>query len=405
MKLHVLTNALAIATAELRNNLTRAMLTALGVLIGVGAVIAMVALGEGATASIEADLSSLGSNLLIISPGAGGAGQMRTQAPALDVRDGVAIAREVPHVAAVAPTSTVPAVFAYGGAEVSSRVYGSTADWFDVMDREVVEGRRPTEGEQRSGAAVCVLGETVREALFGSAVAVGADVRLENLSCEVIGVMEPKGANSMGMDQDDLVMVPLTTVQRRLLGSADVSNVFVSIDDAANLDAAKADITLLMRDRRHISAGSTDDFSITDTREMADMVTGITGLLTAFLGAVAGVSLLVGGIGIMNIMLVSVTERTREIGIRMAVGALEQDVLTQFLVEASLISTLGGFLGIVCGLTGAWAGARWLGVGFVLNVPIALGAVVFSALVGVVFGFYPARRAARMEPIDALRHT
>jgi putative ABC transport system permease protein len=230
-------------------------------------------------------------------------------------------------------------------------------------------------------------------------------VRVDNMSCKVIGLLAPKGANTMGMEQDNLIFAPLATVQRRLLGNTDVSTIYITVDHAENIEAVQQSLTALMRQRRNVPANTSDNFSVRDTREMAAMVTGITSVLTLFLGAVAGVSLLVGGFGIMNIMLVSVTERTREIGIRMAIGALEGDVLTQFLVEASMLSAMGGLLGVGLGLLGAWAGSAAMGVPFVFNAPVALGALLFSALVGVLFGWYPARRAARMEPIDALRHT
>jgi len=400
----VVWNALVIAATEIRRNLTRAMLTALGVLIGVAAVIAMVGLGEGATASIQDDLASIGNNMLIVSASTGSQ-QMRTQTPPFSERDADAIRAQVPNVLHVAPANQVPATVAYASSEVQTRVHGTTASWFRVLERAIDQGRLPTEAEEKSGAAVCVIGATIQRALFGAESPLGAQIRVETMSCQVIGTIRAKGANTMGMDQDDMVVAPLATVQRRLIGGADVTSIFVSADHADHIDRVKSDLERLMRQRRRLGPNSSDNFSITDTREMASMVSGITGLLTAFLGAVAGVSLIVGGIGIMNIMLVSVTERTREIGIRMAVGALERDVLTQFLVEAALISTLGGILGVWFGILGAFIGAKALGVGFVLNLPVTLGAVLFSALVGLGFGFYPARRAARMEPIDALRHT
>ncbi|MCB9760298.1 MAG: ABC transporter permease [Alphaproteobacteria bacterium] len=398
-------NAVRIALTEIGRNLTRSLLTALGIMIGVAAVIAMVGLGQGTTASIEADLASMGNNLLILSPGSGHGPAARTPAPPFTARDAEVIAQQVPQVLAIAPTVNASATLVFGGEEVDSVVYGSTRAWFQVMNRELAEGRLPTLGEERAGAAVCVLGETVRSTLFGGESAVGAELRVGKMSCRVIGLARAKGANTMGMDQDDFVFTPMATVQRRLLGTTDVSVIYLSVDHPDHIDVVKEEATALMRQRRHIAANSTDNFTVRDTRELAQMVTGITTVLTAFLGAVAGVSLLVGGIGIMNIMLVSVTERTREIGIRMAVGALERDVLTQFLVEAGMLAAMGGVVGVAVGLLGAWIGARALGVPFVFNLPVTLGAVGFSALVGVVFGWYPARRAARMEPIDALRHT
>lgn len=398
-------NSFRIAISEIARNFTRSVLTALGILIGVAAVIAMVGVGQGATAAITDDLSSIGNNLLILSPGTGRGPSPRTQAPSFTARDAEAIVQQVGHVTAVAPTSTVAATVVVGGEETVTSVQGSTRAWFDVMDRTVANGRMPTLGEERAGAATCVLGASVADELFAGENPVGANIRIASTSCRVVGVTEPKGANMMGMDQDDYVYTSLATVQRRFSGSADVDSIYISVDRTDNIDRVKAEVEALLRQRRNIADNATDNFTVHDTREMAQMVTGVTGTLTAFLGAVAGISLLVGGIGIMNIMLVSVTERTREIGIRMAIGAQERDVLTQFLVEAGLLSALGGVAGVTVGLLGSWVGARLLEVPFVFNLPITLGAVVFSALVGVAFGWYPARRAARMEPIDALRHT
>ena len=402
----MLMNAFRIAVTEIFRNLTRSMLTALGILIGVAAVIAMVGLGQGATAAIEGDLEAMGNNLIFVTPGVSQRGPSpRAQAPPLTVRDAEAIRQQVSHVVAVTPVANAAATLVYGDEEVDTTVNGGGLDWFAVADWEVVEGRKPTQGEMISGAAVCVLGDTVREALFGGEAALGAKIRVNKMSCEVIGLTEVKGTNTMGMEQDDFVFVPIATAHRRLLGNTDVSSILVSADHTSNIDSVTQETESLLRQRRNIASNTSDNFSVSDTREMAEMIRGITNILTAFLGAVAGVSLLVGGIGIMNIMLVSVTERTREIGIRMAIGALERDVLTQFLVEAGLLSAMGGGLGVAMGLLGSWGGAKLMDVPFVFNMPVTLGALLFSAVVGVVFGWYPARKAARMEPIDALRHT
>ncbi len=402
----MLMNAFRIAVTEIFRNLTRSMLTALGILIGVAAVIAMVGLGQGATAAIEGDLEAMGNNLIFVTPGVSQRGPSpRAQAPPLTVRDAEAIRQQVSHVVAVTPVANAAATLVYGDEEVDTTVNGGGLDWFAVADWEVVEGRKPTQGEMISGAAVCVLGDTVREALFGGEAALGAKIRVNKMSCEVIGLTEVKGTNTMGMEQDDFVFVPIATAHRRLLGNTDVSSILVSADHTSNIDSVTQETESLLRQRRNIASNTSDNFSVSDTREMAEMIRGITNILTAFLGAVAGVSLLVGGIGIMNIMLVSVTERTREIGIRMAIGALERDVLTQFLVEAGLLSAMGGGLGVAMGLLGSWGGAKLMDVPFVFNMPVTLGALAFSAVVGVVFGWYPARKAARMEPIDALRHT
>jgi putative ABC transport system permease protein len=256
----------------------------------------------------------------------------------------------------------------------------------------------------RSGAAVCVIGETVRKKLFGSLDPIGSRIRLTKLSCEVIGLMEPKGQSSMGTDQDDLVVIPLRTYQRRVAGNTDVNMIQVSVRDGMSTEKAEADIRRLLRVRRHLSANEDDNFDVMDLKEIATMLTGTTKVLTSLLGAVAAVSLLVGGIGIMNIMLVSVTERTREIGTRLAIGALEWEVLLQFLVEAVVLSSCGGLIGILIALSASVLLAKVLMVPFVFNGSIVAVSFLFSAAVGVVFGYFPAKKAARLDPIEALRH-
>jgi len=244
----------------------------------------------------------------------------------------------------------------------------------------------------------------VREELFGDRDPIGSSIRLQKISCQVIGVFQSKGQSGFGSDQDDFILIPLRAFQRRIAGNTDVSTIYISAQDSGSLENIKRNIERLLRERRRITGGKEDDFHLHDMREIMDTLTGTTRVLTALLGAVAAVSLLVGGIGIMNIMLVSVTERTREIGIRLAIGALEQEVLLQFLVEAVVLSCFGGLIGIALGLIAASAGARMLQVPFILNVGIVMVAFVFSALVGVVFGYFPARKAARLDPIEALRH-
>jgi len=268
----------------------------------------------------------------------------------------------------------------------------------------VKEGRAFTASEARLGAAVCVIGETVRTKLFGRLNPIGSRIRLQKLSCEVIGLLEAKGQNTMGQDQDDVIAVPLRTFQRRITGSDDVSIIQVSVQDGASTDRARREITRLMRARRHLSSNQDDNFNVMDMKEIASMLSGTTTMMTMLLGAVAAVSLLVGGIGIMNIMLVSVTERTREIGTRLAIGALEREVLLQFLVESVVISSLGGLIGIVLALLTSTSLAGMLQVPFVFNAPIVLIGFAFSAAVGVIFGYVPARKAASLDPIEALRH-
>ena len=396
--------ALRLALSQLRRNLVRSALTSLGILIGVGAVIAMVGLGNGATQSIQSDLSSIGVNLLFLTPGTRGGPGHSASAPPFDAADADAISQQIPALLAVAPLVSTNATAVYGGLDMDTSVTGATNDYFTAMARGVAEGRLFTEGEVRSGSAVCLLGQTVRETLFGDLDPIGADMRMGATSCAVIGILEAKGENTMGMDQDDLVIAPMAMVQRRMLGTTNVSLVLISVADPLRSDEAKAAIEALMDHRRHVSGDATRNFTVSDTKEMASMVRTVTSVLTAFLAAVAGVSLLVGGIGIMNIMLVSVTERTREIGIRMAIGALEGDVMMQFLVEALVLGALGGVLGVAFGIGATAIGAWAIHIPFVVNPLVVVGAVAFSGLMGVAFGWFPARRAARLEPIEALRH-
>jgi putative ABC transport system permease protein len=401
----VFLNALDMAVKELSRNITRTALTSLGILIGVGAVIAMVGLGTGATRSIENDLASMGVNLLFVSPGTGGGPHGRTPAPPFTVADAKAIESQVAHVAAVAPVANAPTTAIRGDLDWDTTINGSTRSWLDTLGRSIGRGRVFSEGEERSGAAVCVLGQTVVEELFDRADPLGEEIRLGKVACTVIGVLAAEGENTMGMDQDDSILMPLSTVQRRFLGTTDVPVLYVSADSPETMSRVAGGIDVLLRERRHITGDTSVNYSINDTQEIANMVGGITSILTMFLAAVAGVSLLVGGIGIMNIMLVSVTERTREIGIRMSIGALGSDVMTQFLVEAVVLSAFGGIMGVVVGVIGTWIGAYAIGIPFVLDPPTILLAVGFSALMGVAFGYWPAQRAARLEPIDALRHT
>lgn len=264
-------------------------------------------------------------------------------------------------------------------------------------------GREFSDAELRSGKAVCILGTTVKKQLFGGQDPVGSWIRLKKLSCQVIGVLESKGQSSFGSDQDDMVLIPLRTFHRRIAGNTDVGAIYVSAMDGVSMEKVKEDILNLMRERRHVGSGDDDDFDVMDMQEIANALMGSTPVMTGLLGAVAAVSLLAGGIGNMNIMLVSVTERTREIGIRLAIGAMEREVLTQFLVEAVVLSCFGGIMGIVLGLAAALLGAALLGVPFVLNPRIVAMAFLFSAAVGVVFGYFPAHQAARLDPIEALR--
>ncbi len=400
----MLWNALTLALREIRRNIMRSSLTVLGIVIGVAAVIIMVTIGGGATVQVTAEIESLGSNLLMITPGQRlGLGQ-RSTAAAFDVDDAEAIRQQIRSVRAVAPQSSSPATAIYGNANWSTSVTGITDAFLTVRDWSVVRGRVFLKTEHRAGKALCIIGATVHRELFGRFSPIGERIRLGKLSCEVVGLLRPKGQSTMGTDQDNLVLMPLRTYQRRISGSTDIAMIQVSVRDGASTDKAKRDIEYLLRERRRISAGEDDDFSVLDMKEIAEMLSGTTRVLTMLLGAVAAVSLLVGGIGIMNIMLVSVTERTREIGIRLAIGALEREVLMQFLVEAGVLSSFGGLFGIVLALVMSFLLADLMQVPFVLDLSIVAIAFVFSAAVGVVFGYFPARRAARLDPIEALRH-
>ncbi|RJQ48907.1 MAG: FtsX-like permease family protein [Desulfobacteraceae bacterium] len=400
----MLWNTILLALREIKRNVMRSVLTMLGIVIGVGAVITMVTIGGGATAQVQDQIASMGSNLLMVSPGKRlGPGQS-SDTVLFKVSDGEAILREVGSIAAVAPVSSKGLQAVFGNQNWSTTVTGTDNQYFTVTNRSIRTGRQFSESELRAGAAVCVVGETVVRKLFGGQGSAGEKIRLEKLSFQVIGILQAKGQNTMGMDQDDIVVIPLRTHQRRISGNQDVGLFQVSVRQGASTEKAQREIRLLLRERRHLSPSDDDNFNVMDMKEISRMLTGTTQLLTALLSAVAAVSLLVGGIGIMNIMLVSVTERTREIGIRLAIGALEREVLMQFLVEAVVLSSFGGLLGIVLSLAASVLLSGVLRVPFVFNAGIVVVAFLFSAAVGVVFGYFPALKAARLDPIDALRH-
>ena len=391
------------ALREIRRNGTRSFLTALGIIIGVASVIAMVTLGRSASDKISADIAGMGTNLLIVMPGAERRGPVSATAAAFRVDDARAITREVRAVAAVAPTLSRSGLAVSGNRNWSTQITGTTNAYFSVCGYTFAAGVGFSDAEILAGMPVCVLGETVRRELFGRETALGASLRVGSVACTVVGVLESKGKSTLGFDQDDFVAMPLATVQRRVVGDVDVGAMFVSAVSDGATGRAKQQIEALMRERRHILPGRADDFSVQDMKELAKTFGSITAALTALLGAIAGVSLLVGGIGIMNIMLVSVTERTREIGVRLAIGALGSEVMLQFLIEAVTLSMLGGALGVVLGVGGSFAAARGLGLPFSFSPDILLIAFGFSATVGVGFGFFPARKAARLNPIEALR--
>jgi putative ABC transport system permease protein len=399
----MLWNTLLLALRSIRRNLLRSFLTILGIVIGVAAVITMVTLGKGATQSVSDQISSMGSNLLLVRPGQR-FGPAAEAAPNFKLADVEAIRNQISVAEAVAPVVSKSVTAVYQARNWSTVVTGSSNDYFRAGNWELAAGRSFSETEERAGKAVCVIGETVREKLFGGQNPVGSEIRIKQFSCEVIGLLRSKGQSAMGSDQDDTVVMPLRTVQRRLSGTQDVNRLTVSVREGASIDAAKEQLNLLLRERRNIGDNEEDDFRVMDTRQIAETLTSTTRILTMLLGAVAAVSLLVGGIGIMNIMLVSVTERTREIGIRLAIGALEREVLLQFLIEAVVLASLGGIIGIALATTASIALAGLMSIPYLFDPGINLLSFLFSAAIGVIFGFFPARRAASLNPIDALRH-
>ncbi|MBI4920400.1 MAG: ABC transporter permease [Devosia nanyangense] len=400
----MLYETLKLALTAIRRNVLRSVLTLLGVTIGVAAVIAMVTLGQGTTQSVSGSISSLGSNLLVVQPGQVGQNASAGGMAAFRIADADAIERQVGAISAIAPVAIRSLTAVAGSVNHFVTVTGIDDGFLDVRQWAVAEGRNFREGELVSGAASCILGKAAADALYGTADPLDQTLRLKKLVCKVVGVLVEKGSGSFGSNQDDIILMPLHTFQRRISGSADVSAIYVAAESEAAIVRVQADVTALLRERRHLSASEDNDFTVMDMRQISSMLGSVMGILTGLLAAVASISLLVGGIGIMNIMLVSVTERTREIGIRLAIGARETQVLSQFLVEAVALSMLGGVAGIILGLGVAYGGAILLGVPFVFDATSILLAFGFSAVVGVGFGYFPARGAARLDPIEALRH-
>ncbi len=399
-------NAFILALRAIRRNPMRSFLTSLGIIIGVASVIIMVTLGQGATQKVREQISSLGTNLLLLRPGIGfrGHGGAREAEIPFKMEDVEAIKREVPGLEAVAPMSAVTAQVIYGNKNRPSSVTGTTNDFLAARDWDLEKGREFTEGEIRAGAAVCIIGTTIVSDLFGGDDPIGKIIRVKKVPFEVIGVLKSKGESSFGGDQDDVILVPMRTFQRRLSGNTDVGRIFISVSEGYEINKAKKDIEILVGERRRTQDREGYEFEVRDLREISSALSESTKTLTSLLGAVAAVSLLVGGIGIMNIMLVSVTERTKEIGTRMAIGATERDVLLQFLIEAIVLASFGGIVGIVLACLGSYWLSKTMMVPFVMSPGIILLALGFSCGIGIAFGFFPARKAARMNPIEALRH-
>ena len=402
----MLLNALLIAIKEIRRNILRSILTILGIVIGVASVIAMVMIGDGTTANVTANIEKLGSNMLNVRVGQEKRGAPRddNSAKPFKIEDITAIKNEVSNLKGVTAENSSMANVVFGNKSNSSLIVGTTNDYFIIKDWEVEQGRIFEEGELSSGKSVCILGTTVVKNLFGDENPIGATIRIKNFPCSVIGVLASKGASSFGRDQDEVVITPLKMYQRKIQGNLDVSTIIVSVMEEKYIEDAKAQIISLMQDRRAVKVGEADNFHIRDMKDILNTMTSTTKMLTYLLGSIAAISLLVGGIGIMNIMLVSVTERTREIGIRLAIGAMQSEVLLQFLIEAIVLSTLGGIIGILLGLGVGYGVVQIFELPYIINTQIILISFIFSTLIGVVFGYFPARKAARLNPIDALRY-
>ncbi len=396
-----------VALKSIARNKMRSLLTMLGIIIGVASVITLVALGEGSQKDIQAQVSSLGTNLLVIHPSRsqiggvqGAAGSLGT----LSLTDVNLLRKNATLLNAVSPEVRIQSQVVAGSYNCNTSIYGGDPEYFTIRNYQVASGAAFSERDLLTRAKVALLGKTVADELFPGEDPVGARIRIRNVPFMVVGVLAAKGQSAMGSDQDDVILAPTSTVLNRLGDGKTLRGIVVSTASAEQMDAAKKQIEQILRDAHRLPAGSESNFHIFDQSEVNQMATQVTGTMTMLLSAIAGVSLLVGGIGIMNIMLVSVTERTREIGLRLAVGARPRDVLNQFLVEAAALSLCGGVIGIMVGFTAARVGGALLGISVVTNPLVILVAVIFTAAIGIFFGFYPARKAANLNPIDALRY-
>jgi putative ABC transport system permease protein len=397
-----------IAMRALARNKLRTVLTMLGIIIGVGAVIAMVSLGQGAQEQAQKQIAAMGSNMLFVASGTVNRGGMRMgwgATKTLVYDDMLAILRECPAVRAAAPGSMASAQVVFGNDNWSTRVNGTEPQYFDIRSWPFQSGSSFTQADVDAATNVAVIGETVRKNLFGPVDPVGQTIRINNLPFRVVGVLAPKGTSAaMGDDQDDTIIVPITTLQKKITGQDWLRWIMVSAVSRDTSYAAQKQIEALLRDRHRIRPGQDDDFFVRNLADMADLADQQARLFTTLLASIASISLIVGGIGIMNIMLVSVTERTREIGIRMAIGATEDDVQKQFLIEAVVLSLIGGTIGIALGMISSYVLTQTLNWPALISPPAILAAVIFSMAVGIFFGYYPARKAARLDPIEALRY-
>jgi len=396
-----------VAYRALRRNKMRSVLTALGIIIGVGAVIAMVGIGNGAKAQVESQIASLGENVILIFSGSTTSSGIRTGwggAGTLKIEDAEAIRREVPGVISVSEEVVSTTQVAAGNQNWFTRIYGESADYFDIRQWPLADGVPFTAQDVRSANKVCVIGRTTATQIYGNENPIGQILRVKNVPFTILGVLTPKGLSPQGVDQDDIVVMPYTSAMKRVIGGTTLRNINVQIGDPRQVEAAQQQIISLLRQRHNIRPGRDDDFTVRTQQEIAEAATATSRVMTVLLGAIAGVSLLVGGIGIMNIMLVSVTERTREIGVRMAVGARGNDILTQFLIEAVTLSSVGGVIGIICGIATSRILSIYASWPTLISISSVVIAFLFSAAVGVFFGFYPARKAAALDPIEALRY-
>jgi putative ABC transport system permease protein len=401
----MLGTTILLALRSIRRHLMRSFLTVLGIVIGVAAVVTMVTLGNGATQAVKTQISSLGSNLLMVRPGQGyGPGGGGTAPAEFKPEDVEAIRRQLAGVVAVAAQAQSSGTAVRNAANWSTTINGTTSDYLLAQQWTILAGRGFSRDEETAGKSVCLIGNTIRLNLYRGEDPIGTRLRIKDISCNVIGLLATRGQGGFGNDQDDVVIMPLKLVQRRFTGNRNIRSIMVSLDPAYDSGEIQKSLTALLRERRHLAPDAVNDFNILDTRQISDTLSGTTRILTTLLGAVAGVSLLVGGIGIMNIMLVSVTERTREIGIRLAIGAVGREVLMQFLVEAVALSCFGGLIGIVIAFITTIVAAPAMKVPFIFDPQINLLAFAFSAVIGVIFGYFPAHRAASLNPIDALRH-
>lgn len=401
----MLLSAFLQALREIRRNMMRSVLTAIGIVIGIASVIAMVNIGQGASQSITQSVSRLGSNTLHILQGQRhGPGEAHVSVP-FTLRDVDVLKSAIFTLEAVSPIASATMTVLYKDKNYQTSITGANNDYFSVQNWALKDGSFFEKDEIRTGKNVCILGKTAVENLFGKNVsAVGNKIRIKNFTCEVIGVLEEKGANAFGRDQDDVVILPIKTFQRRIAGNKNVSMIAASVKENFPLEQAKSQIGQLLRERRHLKANEEDNFRIHSMTSLLDTLEEVTSMLTVMLGAVAAISLVVGGIGIMNIMLVSVTERTREIGIRMAIGAMPKDILIQFIIEATVLSGIGGIIGVIAGIGITYGVTKGLDIIMIIDPLIAIIALIFSMLIGIIFGIIPARKAANMNPIDALRY-